>query len=451
MSGSKKSDLDPEPPKTDDLQPDAADETGDTDATPAEDRDPAGHDPDDAYAEASVPADGDRDAEDSAEDSADAPEADSLETAPPVPEAEGPPDPDLAAAAAPEVVERVIETRRGGFLPAVIGGILAAALGFLAAKSDSLDALLPPQWRDADYTAQIAELDERATDQTARIDALSKTVEDLDIPDIGPVAQDVGALRADLSGLGDRITSLGDDIAAMGDRLDGFDTRLTELEKRPINEGVSEAAIAAYERELSALQEAMAAQRAEVENLLAEAQAKQAEARAAEGAAAKAAETAATRAVLTQLVNDLNAGASYAARLDTIEQAGLDVPDALRAPSADGVATLAELRSTFPPAARAALAAARIAGEDGTGGLQAFLTRQLGARSVVPREGDDPDAVLSRAEAALAGGDLAQALAEIDTLPDEARSAMTGWAETARTRLDATNAADALLQSLNSN
>ena len=98
----------------------------------------------------------------------------------------------------------------------------------------------------------------------------------------------------------------------------------------------------------------------------------------------------------------------------------------------------------------AALQAAR-AGEDGTisGGLGGFLRSQLGARSVAPREGDDPDAVLSRAEAALKAGELQTALTEIETLPEEAKAAMSDWITSARMRAQAQSAVNALSQELN--
>jgi len=72
----------------------------------------------------------------------------------------------------------------------------------------------------------------------------------------------------------------------------------------------------------------------------------------------------------------------------------------------------------------------------------------LGARSVAPREGDDPDAVLSRAEAAVRSGDLDTALTEIAALPDVAQSAIADWQANAETRLEAKSAADDLVQQL---
>jgi hypothetical protein len=76
------------------------------------------------------------------------------------------------------------------------------------------------------------------------------------------------------------------------------------------------------------------------------------------------------------------------------------------------------------------------------------LTRALGARSVAPREGDDPDAVLSRAEAAIKAGDLNATLTELDTLPEEAQAAIADWRAAADARVAARAAADALAQRL---
>ena len=70
---------------------------------------------------------------------------------------------------------------------------------------------------------------------------------------------------------------------------------------------------------------------------------------------------------------------------------------------------------------------------------------------MAPREGDDPDAILSRAEAALIAGDVPTALKELDALPEAAQSALVDWVSKARTRQAAIEAADALAQSLNTN
>jgi hypothetical protein len=66
----------------------------------------------------------------------------------------------------------------------------------------------------------------------------------------------------------------------------------------------------------------------------------------------------------------------------------------------------------------------------------------LNARSLEPREGDDPDAVLSRVEAAARAGDIAAALAEIEALPEVAREPLADWID----RAEAHRAAQAALQ-----
>jgi len=87
------------------------------------------------------------------------------------------------------------------------------------------------------------------------------------------------------------------------------------------------------------------------------------------------------------------------------------------------------LQGSFPDAARAALVASTREGLE-TGSvdrLTAFLRTQLGARTLAPKAGDDPDAVLSRAEAALGRGDLDETAAELAGLPDAGKAEFTGW------------------------
>jgi hypothetical protein len=334
-----------------------------------------------------------------------------------------------------EVVERVIE-KRGGFLPALIGGVLAAILGFLVASTDILTPYLPDRLKPVDNSEDIAALRTGIDDTNTAVADLRAEVE--------------GAEPVDLSGVEGRIDELAaaiepvsGQLAGLGERIGTLETRLSDLEKRPISEGVSPEAIAAYERELEALQSAVAAQRSEIETMLQDAQQMDA-------AAADSARLASARAALTQVQSAIDSGAPFAAAVQQLQQLDAEVPAPLLATAPDGVVALSTLRDQFPDAARTALAEARA--ETGAGdGLGGFLRRQLGARSVAPRDGDDPDAVLSRAEAALDAGDLSGALAEIETLPESARAALSDWTEAARTRLDAKAAADDLSQRLTDN
>lgn len=83
--------------------------------------------------------------------------------------------------------------------------------------------------------------------------------------------------------------------------------------------------------------------------------------------------------------------------------------------------------------------------------LTNFLRAQTGIRSVAPREGDDPDAVLSRANAEVEAGQIGAALDEIQALPDAAKSApsMADWIAGATAYRDAQSALSDL--SANSN
>lgn len=113
--------------------------------------------------------------------------------------------------------------------------------------------------------------------------------------------------------------------------------------------------------------------------------------------------------------------------------------------------SLPQLQDSFPAAARAALDAS-IAADADTGTpmerLGNFLRTQSGARSLSEREGDDPDAVLSRAQARLSEGDVQATLAEISALNEAGQAAMAGWVEDAKARAEAEAAVSDLSSAL---
>src|SRR5690606_5387529 len=121
---------------------------------------------------------------------------------------------------------------------------------------------------------------------------------------------------------------------------------------------------------------------------------------------------------------------------------GIEVPQTLTSLAEAGVPSRKLLEDGFPPAARAALDASRRAdmGDGWTERLGSLFQATTGVRSLSPREGTDPDAVLSRAEAAVGTGDLAQALAELQGLPPEGLAEMADWSALAQQRLDALEA-----------
>ena len=160
------------------------------------------------------------------------------------------------------------------------------------------------------------------------------------------------------------------------------------------------------------------------------------------------------RAVATQtaqarvaLAHALETGVPFEDVLADLEAVGMAIPDALRAAAVSGAPTVSSLTAEFPQMAREALAADRGQGSDGASAAQGvgqFLKKQLGLRSVTPKEGTSTDAVLSRMEGALRAGDLRQAAQEADGLSGEAAQISAPWREALTTRLAIDTAVDAL-------
>ena len=304
----------------------------------------------------------------------------------------------------------------------VFGGVVAAVIGFglaqvvpngwpitdttalqttLATQADqiaALEARLGQPTPDADLTARVtaleaapAQTDPALTDpdQTTRIDALEARIAAIPAPTATP---DLTQLRAEIDAL--KSGSLPATATA------AIDAKLAE----------ATASIAAIKADAEAI-----------------------------------ADAAARRAALRQIQAALDSGAPYGAAV--ADMAGQDLPAILTDNAQSGLPTLQTLRTSFPDAARVALDAALQAnmGESWAERVGAFLRGQTGARSLTPREGTDPDAVLSRAEAALAAGDLPTALTELDALPPQAQAALTDWRAKADLRLQAATAVQGLL------
>lgn len=325
--------------------------------------------------------------------------------------------------------------RRGGFLPLVFGGVISAALG-----AGATIYAVNQGFMSADTTASQAAL--AAQDQ--EIAALKTSLASLPNP-VDP-------------GLSDRIAALESatppaiDTTALEQRIAALEQRLTGIESLPADgSGTSPAAMAAItalQQEVAALKTAGASVSADVQAAADQVQARLAEAQAqaeALKADAQASAAAATHsAAINRIQAALDSGAPYASALAALQ--GADVPAVLTDAAQTGLPTLAALEASFPDAARAALEASLRAnmGESWTARVTAFLRTQTGARSLTPRDGTDPDAVLSRAEAALHGGKLADAVAELAALPEVGQAAMKDWVATATRRLQAEGAVAAL-------
>jgi hypothetical protein len=349
--------------------------------------------------------------------------------------------------------------RRGGgaFLGTVLGGILAAGAGFGLARmvpggwpvqgNSALEAQIKAQEDSlAGLKAQLSDLAARPVqDTTAEIATLKSELEKM-IAD-SSAGIDPAPMIAEATG----------DIQASIAALDG---RLTEIEKRPVGgagAGVSSAAIAAYDRQLQDLRAQIAAQKGQGSDIAAQIEAVAADAKAQLAAAAQDAErlkaegaaavqTATTGAAMGRIRAAIEAGGPYAGAVADLMALGMQIPPDIAGLAETGVPTLTDLQRSFPAVARDALSAAlRAQTPTGWGDrLTAFLRTQTGARSLSPRDGTDPDAVLSRAEGLLADGDIAATLAELGTLPAAAKDVLAPWVTEAESRQKAIAALSAL-------
>ncbi|MBO9407279.1 hypothetical protein J7399_07565 [Shimia sp. R9_1] len=319
------------------------------------------------------------------------------------------------------------DVRRGGFVPLVFGGVIAAVIGFGGAIyfGDQLGL-------GGDTKATLAEL-------TAQLEAQNAALAELQGGVSASSAAASGAQGA-ADAAASALETLRADVGSLSEAVATFEARLMDIEKRPLTEGLGAAAVAAYEREVKDLKDLVAAQKAEAAEL--------------KDRADLSAKTALARSSVTRIVAALESGAPYrAAVVDLRSATGQEVAPVLEQFADDGIIPLSALIESYPDAARAALAKARADKVDDAQGstLGNFFKTQFGARSVEAREGSDTDAILSRAEAALKAGDLATALGEIDTLAEGPKSVMAEWVAQAQTRADATQAAEDLAQTLNSN
>ena len=351
-----------------------------------------------------------------------------------VPETVDPP-----ATVPPAPPPQQVTVQKVGFLPLAAGGAVAALVGLAAGWALFGQAEVPDL---SALEAQGAQLEEFG----ARLDAL-------------PTAPDPAQLRAavqgDLDTIGAEIESLRAELAALAETQQGIDGRLGAVERAPNEDGtLADEALAAFDSDFDDLRTRIGELADRIDSATAETEAalaaREEQLAAAEEAAREEARVASLRSALVELRAALQNGEPFPDTLAMLQEAG-DVPAPLPELAETGAPTLAALSADFPDAARAALSEARASGEDGEdgGGIGSLFRSTFNVRSTAPREGTTVDAILSRAESALASGDLATALSEVESLPEGAAAPLADWSAAARTRLDALAAEDQLSQSLN--
>ncbi len=360
---------------------------------------------------------------------------------------------------------RVVEVRKGGFAPTFVGGVVAAGLG--AAAAWWAIPHLPPAWQpgvteSAPTEAQVTAAREAAVEAAraeiqTQADAFASRAADAGadaarqaLADVVPHSGDAEALKA----LEEKLTVLEKTVADLAARpvvapvvsgensealqqvlneltgqIAAQQRRIDELAARPVTDTTAVEQVQNLAAQAETLQARIAAAAEEAEKRIAAAET-QASALQESAEAANRRAQAATAAAALQAA--IETGGARDQALADLRAAGLEPPAVLTG----DVPTLGQLRTSFPTAAREALAAARAEAPENEGALGTignFLRVQTGARSVEPREGSDPDAVLSRADASVNAGDIKGALDEIATLPQSGQAAMADW--TARAQL----------------
>lgn len=324
--------------------------------------------------------------------------------------------PDDTATDTPPRTPPAAPAPKPSFLPMLLGGAVAAALGYGAHMLTQTQTPVVP-------VVDISALE-------SNLASLRADVQGLNIPD----SFDPSSLNSQIAALGDAITQL-QNAAPVIDPA-AFDALAAQVQ-------AAASTASALATDMGALRADMAALQAEVMDLrdLAETRVATAEA---------AVDQALARAGLDSLRAALETGEPFTNAVTQIAQGGYDVPAPLTAIADAGIVTPEALIESFDASARAALRASLTDAPAASTSerLGNFLRAQVGARSTVPRDGDDPDAVLSRAGAAVALGDFDAALQELSALPQAGQAAMAIWTDAVRTRAAALMAVPDLTQAI---
>lgn len=357
----------------------------------------------------------------------------------------GAPPVSATTTAATSAPEKVVEVRRGGFLPLVLGGVVAAGLG--AGATFWAIPHLPPEWRPVAANGQPDEAGLAAARDAAVAAARSEVQAEIEALRNSAAQAGADAARQALADL--PAAPPGSIPPALEDRIAGLERGLTDVTNRLQQQPAPASAPTVDPAALDELRGRLDQQAARIEELAARptvdpATAEQVQTLASQARELQQSTEAANRqaqaaTAAAALATAFEAGAPRDQALADLAAAGIEVPEVLKGE----IPRLVQLRAEFPAAARAGLRASldAVAESEGTMGLIGnFLRVQTGARSVEPREGSDPDAILSRANAAVEAGAIATALDEIATLPQSGQNAMKSWTDRARIWVDANTA-----------
>ncbi|WP_295048175.1 hypothetical protein [uncultured Paracoccus sp.] len=332
-----------------------------------------------------------------------------------------------AATAAPAPAAKTAAPGNG-FWPLVLGGVVAAGLGSAA----TIWALphLPAAWLPEQPAAAAPDVDVAAIRSEAVSAAQAATADQID----ALRAELAAAPEADPNAAPQAPGASSEDLAALRQQIEDQAAQISDLNARPQIDPDLAARVQTLADQADTLEQQLqtAAQAAQSQINAAAAEAEELQ-----QAAAESTRRAEAVAAIAALQTALDRGIAPDEARQTLEGVGLEAPEALTR----DIPSLDSLQAGFAEAARAALRTSlRQDSATGNGSLFGnFLRAQTGARSIVPREGTDPDAVLSRADAAVHEGRIADAVTEIGALPEDARAApaMADWLARATTYRDA--------------
>ncbi|WBU60390.1 hypothetical protein [Paracoccus albus] len=380
------------------------------------------------------------------------------------------PTPPHTAASAQPAQTTVV--RKGGFWPLALGGAVAAGLGALAA------IWAMPYLNPAPEPAETVQIDPAAI----RADAVQAATEagasagteaaEQAIAALPPAEGADAALQTELDAQAEKIAALeqalaerpatpppaaevttAEDASTAQSPAGGESAEIAALQEQLASQAQQIADLAARPQlEPQALEQVQAlAQNAE--QVKAEIEAAANDARASFDAVQSEAQAATQRAQAVASVAALGAalehGSSAGEAVQQLESAGVEVPESL---AQDDLPTLVQIQMGYDAVARNALRTSLKSQSRDGGAMTAvgnFLRVQTGARSVEPREGGDPDAILSRAGALVEQGEITTALEELAALPEEGQQVMADWMAQARAYIDAEAALNDVATTLN--
>lgn len=232
-------------------------------------------------------------------------------------------------------------------------------------------------------------------------------------PALDSVNEQVSALSADIN---EQVSALGGDVSAISQTLEGLTGEMATLQQGLATLTDNQAATG---EQVSALSEQLAANTERLEQ-------------------SGAGNTVAKAIAASGLKSAADRGLPFMAELETFASAGGDAEAlaSLRDFAAAGVPTRAQLVEQFAPVANAIVASQQNIGED-----TSIADRLLNsARSLVQVrdlnevEGESVTAITNRIDAALKVDDLDNALAQWESLPDNAKAVSAAFADQLRAR-----------------